>query len=76
MELTQEDPGHIDSCLMVMSFTYLSTAFALSATSLQRRFHASSEVITLGLSLYVLGFALGPLLMVLWHSTMANALFT
>ncbi|SPO45579.1 related to YHK8 - putative mediator of drug efflux [Moesziomyces antarcticus] len=48
---------------MVLSFTYLSTAFALSATSLQRQFDASAEVVTLGLSLYVLGFALGPLLM-------------
>lgn len=48
---------------MVLSFTYLSTAFALSATSLQRHFNTSAEVITLGLSLYVLGFALGPLLM-------------
>ena len=49
--------------VMVLSFTYLSTAFALSATSLQRHFNTSAEVITLGLSLYVLGFALGPLLM-------------
>ncbi|SJX63631.1 related to YHK8-putative mediator of drug efflux [Sporisorium reilianum f. sp. reilianum] len=49
--------------LMVLSFTYLSTAFALSANSLQRQFDTSAEVITLGLSLYVLGFALGPLLM-------------
>lgn len=48
---------------MVLSYTYLSTSFALSATSLQRRFNTSAEVITLGLSLYVLGFALGPLLM-------------
>lgn len=48
---------------MVLSFTYLSTAFALSANSLQRHFNTSAEVITLGLSLYVLGFALGPLLM-------------
>jgi MFS family permease len=48
---------------MVLSFTYLSTAFALSATSLQRQFKASAEVVTLGLSLYVLGFALGPLMM-------------
>ncbi|PWN54055.1 MFS general substrate transporter, partial [Violaceomyces palustris] len=49
--------------LMVLSFTYLSTAFALSSASLQRHFGASVEVVTLGLSLYVLGFALGPLLM-------------
>lgn len=49
--------------LMVLSFTYLSTAFALSANSLQRQFNTTAEVITLGLSLYVLGFALGPLLM-------------
>lgn len=48
---------------MVLSFTYLSTAFALSSNSLQRQFNASAEVVTLGLSLYVLGFALGPLLM-------------
>ena len=49
--------------LMVLSFTYLSTAFALSAAALQQRFNTSAEVMTLGLSLYVLGFALGPLLM-------------
>uniref|UniRef100_V5E3X1 Uncharacterized protein n=1 Tax=Kalmanozyma brasiliensis (strain GHG001) TaxID=1365824 RepID=V5E3X1_KALBG len=48
---------------MVLSYTYLSTSFALSANSLQRQFNASAEVVTLGLSLYVLGFALGPLLM-------------
>lgn len=49
--------------VMVLSFTYLSTAFALSARSLQQYFNTSAEVVTLGLSLYVLGFALGPLLM-------------
>lgn len=49
--------------IMVLSFTYNSTAFALSATPLQQHFHTSAEVTTLGLSLYVLGFALGPLLM-------------
>ena len=48
---------------MVLSFTYLSTAFALSATSLQRHFNTSAEVITLGLSLYILGLSLGPLVM-------------
>lgn len=49
--------------VMVLSYTYSSTAFALSANSLQRHFNTNAEVITLGLSLYVLGFALGPLLM-------------
>lgn len=39
-----------------------SSTYAAAAPQLMAEFHVTSELITLGLSLYVLGFAFGPLL--------------
>lgn len=47
---------------MVLSLTYSSSAYSSSAIKLQEHYHVSQEVIFLGISLYVLGFGLGPLL--------------
>ncbi|KAI9050064.1 hypothetical protein LZ554_006209 [Drepanopeziza brunnea f. sp. 'monogermtubi'] len=52
---------------MLVAFATLAVAFVSSAYSggieeIIRTFHISSEVATLGVSLFVLGFAIGPLL--------------
>ncbi|EKD13083.1 uncharacterized protein L3040_007166 [Drepanopeziza brunnea f. sp. 'multigermtubi'] len=52
---------------MLVAFATLAVAFVSSAYSggieeIIRTFHISSEVATLGISLFVLGFAIGPLL--------------
>lgn len=46
----------------VLAVTFVSSAYSGSITSLIMDFHASTIVIILGVSLFVLGFALGPLI--------------
>lgn len=58
---------------LVLGYTTLIAAFASSifstATSvISKVFHVSTEVGTLGLSLYVLGFATGP---ILWYAQLS-----
>lgn len=48
--------------LMCFSTTFSSSAYASSVFSLQAEFGASQEVVLLGVALFVLGFAVGPLL--------------
>ncbi|AEO63931.1 uncharacterized protein THITE_2141914 [Thermothielavioides terrestris NRRL 8126] len=47
--------------LSTFAVTFASSAYASGIEGVAARFGASAEVATLGLSLYVLGFALGPL---------------
>lgn len=47
---------------MVLSLTFSSSAYASSVTNIMAHYHVSRVVALLGVSLYVLGFALGPLL--------------
>lgn len=49
-------------CMMTLSLTFNSTAYASSSAHLIEHFHSSQEVILLGVALFVLGFAVGPLL--------------
>ena len=51
-----DDVYHVCSCVCAGSISS-------GATAIGSEFHASTEVVTLDLSLYVLGFALGPLLL-------------
>ncbi|KAF7328852.1 MFS transporter [Mycena venus] len=48
--------------LWVLTLTYSSTAYVVSIPTLMQRYHMSQEVAILGVTLYVLGFAAGPLL--------------
>ncbi|KAL7921466.1 major facilitator superfamily domain-containing protein [Trichoderma austrokoningii] len=48
--------------LSVFSVTLTSSAYSGSATEVVKQFHCSSEIFALGISLYVLGFAIGPAL--------------
>lgn len=48
--------------LMCFATTFSSSAYASSALSIQKHFQASQDVVLLGIALFVLGFALGPLL--------------
>lgn len=48
-------------CLMTLSLTFASSAYASSLNSLKAHFNASTEIILLGIALFVLGFAVGPL---------------
>ncbi|KAM0748018.1 MFS general substrate transporter [Meredithblackwellia eburnea MCA 4105] len=50
-------------CIWVLSLTYSSTAYVASLTALEKRFNTSQEVAILGITLFVLGFAAGPLLL-------------
>ncbi|KAM0748001.1 MFS general substrate transporter [Meredithblackwellia eburnea MCA 4105] len=50
-------------CVWVLSLTYSSTAYVASLTALEKRFNTSQEVALLGITLFVLGFAAGPLLL-------------
>lgn len=47
--------------LSTMLVTMASSVYASDIEGVMRRFHVSEEVATLGLALYVLGFAVGPL---------------
>lgn len=49
-------------CIMILSTTYSSSAYAPAASLVQAEFGVSQLVSMLGTSMYVLGFALGPLL--------------
>ncbi|KAJ7075667.1 major facilitator superfamily domain-containing protein [Mycena belliarum] len=49
-------------CSWVLTLTYSSTAYVASLTSLMQRYHISQEVAIVGVTLFVLGFAAGPLL--------------
>lgn len=44
----------------VFAITFTSSAYAASANELIADFSISTEVFTVGLSLFVLGFAIGP----------------
>lgn len=46
----------------VLVVSFCSSAFSGGIQQIMREFHVSQEVVTLGVSLFVLGFALGPLL--------------
>lgn len=48
--------------LSVFAVTLTSSAYSGSANELLMQFHCSSELFALGISLYVLGFAIGPAL--------------
>lgn len=48
--------------LMCFSTTFSSSAYASSALSIEKYFNTSQDVVLLGVALFVLGFALGPLL--------------
>ncbi|KAL5120321.1 hypothetical protein ACEQ8H_001879 [Pleosporales sp. CAS-2024a] len=46
----------------VLVISFCSSAFSGGIEQIMEEFHVSQEVVTLGVSLFVLGFALGPLL--------------
>lgn len=48
--------------LSTFAVSFASSAYASGIRDIMQRFDVSNEVATLGLSLYVLGFALGPLI--------------
>lgn len=48
--------------LSTFALTFASSVYASGIQGVMQRFDVSAEVATLGLSLYVLGFALGPLI--------------
>lgn len=48
--------------LSTFAVTFASSVYASGIESVRQRFDVSEEVATLGLSLFVLGFALGPLI--------------
>lgn len=49
-------------CTMILSTTYSSSAYAPAADQVEEEFHVDQITSMLGTSVYVLGFALGPLL--------------
>ncbi|KAL7626017.1 MFS siderochrome iron transporter 1 [Parahypoxylon ruwenzoriense] len=48
--------------LSVLAVAFVSTAYSGGVSEVIREFHISSEVAILGISLFVVGFALGPLM--------------
>ncbi|KAF2706622.1 MFS general substrate transporter [Pleomassaria siparia CBS 279.74] len=52
----------ISMALATLTVSFCSSAFSGGIQQIIVQFHASQEVVTLGISLFVLGFALGPLL--------------
>lgn len=46
--------------LSVFAVTLTSSAYSVSSNEIMRDFNISTEVFTLGISLFVLGFAIGP----------------
>jgi MFS family permease len=48
--------------LSVFDVTFISSAYSGTINELEAEFHSSQEVLLAGISLYVLGFALGPCL--------------
>ena len=51
-----------DVAVATLAVAFVSTAYTGSIVQIIEEFHCSQEVATLGVSLFVLGFALGPLL--------------
>lgn len=47
--------------IATLAVAFVSSAYTGSAKQIIKEFHVSQEVFTLGVSLYVLGFAIGPL---------------
>lgn len=45
-----------------LAVSYISSAYSGSAAPIVREFGVDEEIVTLGVSLFVLGFALGPLI--------------
>lgn len=76
VEFQEDDPGNpmnwgsfrrwsitFIATISVFAVTLTSSAYSVSANEVFQDFHdISSEVFTLGLSLFVLGFAIGPAL--------------
>ncbi|KIW35707.1 uncharacterized protein PV07_02391 [Cladophialophora immunda] len=52
----------ISQSLCTFAVTFASSVYVSGIAGVMQRFHVSEEVATLGLSLFVLGFALGPLI--------------
>ncbi|KAK2826864.1 MFS siderochrome iron transporter 1 [Arthroderma sp. PD_2] len=48
--------------IATLAVALISSAYTGGAIEIAREFHAETEVITLGVSLFVLGFAIGPLI--------------
>jgi multidrug resistance protein len=48
--------------IATLAVTFVSAAYTGPFNELRDQFHVSDEVLTLGISLYVLGFAIGPLI--------------
>lgn len=55
--------------LTTMGASFASSSFSPTFEAVAAEFHVSTEVTTLTLSLYVLGFALGPLVSLLLSSS-------
>ncbi|KAJ5316361.1 Major facilitator superfamily domain general substrate transporter [Penicillium atrosanguineum] len=75
VEFQKDDPGNpmnwgsvrkwvitTIATISVFAVTLTSSAYSFSANEVFHDFHSSTEVFTLGLSLFVLGFAIGPAL--------------
>ena len=75
VEFQKDDPGNplnwgsfrkwfitLIATTSVFAVTLTSSAYSVSANEVFQDFDISSEVFTLGLSLFVLGFAIGPAL--------------
>lgn len=56
----------------VFAVTFTSSAYSVSATEVFQDFDISTEVFILGLSLFVLGFAIGP---TLWGPLVSPSMF-
>lgn len=52
----------IISAISTLAVSFTSSAYSGSIISINKEFHASTEVVILGVSMFVLGFAIGPLL--------------
>ncbi len=52
----------MDVAIATLAVAFVSTAYSGSIVQVIEEFHCSQEVATLGISLFVLGFAIGPLL--------------
>jgi multidrug resistance protein len=52
----------INMSLMTLAVAFVSTAYTSSISQIAHQFDCSTQIATLGVALFVLGFALGPLL--------------
>ena len=55
------------TCLMTFCVTFSSSVFSATVSATAEEFHTSSEVMVLGVSLFVLGFAIGELIQTTHH---------